>query len=71
VPRDNWPEETPMVDWLRQHGRCTAIDRHRLMAGDLDVALDELWSQTKKPIPLPTGIAEAAGILNQLYITPP
>jgi hypothetical protein len=41
------------------------------MAGDLDAALDELWSQTKKPIPLPTGIAEAAGILNQLYITPP
>jgi UDP-N-acetylglucosamine:LPS N-acetylglucosamine transferase len=71
VPRDNWPEEAPMVEWLQQHGRCAAIDRKRLMAGELDTVLDGLWGQAAKPVPQPGGIAEAAEILIQQYITPP
>jgi UDP-N-acetylglucosamine:LPS N-acetylglucosamine transferase len=67
VPRDNWPEEIPMADWLQQHGRCAAIDRQRLMAGHISSALDALWQQAEKPRPLPTGINEAAKILVRLY----
>ncbi len=66
VPRDDWPEEAPMVEWLRTQARVVAIKRAALMAGEIQPALAALLAQAQKPRPIPSGIAEATEVLDRL-----
>lgn len=63
VPRDDWPEHRGMVDWLARHGRCRAITRRQLEAGEMADDLRALLA-AGRPTPIaPTGAAEAAAAL--------
>lgn len=63
VPRGNWPEEAPMVEWVQQQGRIVCIERETLMAGELAPALQSLLAQPRVQVPAPSGISEAATLL--------
>ncbi len=68
VPRTNWPEQPYLIEWLEQHGVCTAVDDAQLQRGDLMDALDGLWARTKPPVPLGNGDEEAAAVLHELLL---
>ena len=62
VPRDDWPEEAPLVEWLKANGRAVTIDRSALERGDLARPLARLLAQSVPARPHATGneqIAEA------------
>jgi hypothetical protein len=63
IERDNWPEESCLVDWLLQHGNGLKITREALETGTLRPAIQRLAKQPLKPPPAPTGITEAADCL--------
>ena len=66
VRRPGWPEEPPLVDWLREHAACAEVDRDRLeggaFAGELLALLER---DTGRMVPA-TGAAEAAVMLSKL-----
>jgi hypothetical protein len=61
--RDDWPEQEPLIDWLRKNARCSEVSAHQLAAGEIGGALSELWARPAISPPDPTGAAEAAAIL--------
>lgn len=63
LPRDDWPEEHPLVDWMQQHGRIAAVHRADLLAGRVHARLQALWQLPAPVPPLPTGHDEAAATL--------
>ena len=67
LKRDNWPEQTPLIEWLEQNARCREVSAADLMAGNLGSVLAELWQQTPPQLPQPTGAQEVATfLLNRL-----
>lgn len=71
VPRENWPEQDCLIDWLNTHGRGAAINETHLQQGGAIDALHALWQQPQPPIPPATGALEAArqiaALLTQNY----
>jgi hypothetical protein len=63
VSRHDWPEETCLVEWLAQHGRCVEVGREQLEGGDLRDALAELFGQPRPNAVAPHGIEQAADYL--------
>lgn len=63
VSRHDWPEESCLVEWLVQHGRCKEIARQAFEAGSLGVALTELLSEPKPTTVAPSGIQQAVDYL--------
>ena len=61
--RDDWPEQEPLIDWLKEKALCAEVSAHQLANGDLAQALRKLWARPAPPPPEPTGVAEAAGII--------
>lgn len=66
LPRPDWPETPFLTAWLKEHGRCLVVEREELERGELQDALGRLLALPPKPTPAPTGIAEAAQILERL-----
>ncbi len=53
VPRDDWPEEPVLADWLQAHGQGLALAQSALQGGDgLMAALQALWNQPAPAQPL-------------------
>ena len=61
--RDDWPEQEPLIAWLKETARCAEVSARQLGAGDIGDALRELWARPARPPPEPTGAAEATAIL--------
>jgi hypothetical protein len=59
LPRGDWPEERFLVAWLEANACQAAIDRPRLLAGELALVLDSLWAQAPKPLPALDGVQQA------------
>ena len=64
--RDDWPEQSCLIDWLHDHGRCREITADALQRGELAQALAQLDSLPPKPRPATSGIDEAARYLHEL-----
>lgn len=63
VPREHWPEEPYLVEWLRRHACAEAISRDSLNAGDLAPALASLWQRSGPPRPELGGEDALVGLL--------
>ncbi len=68
--RPDWPEETPLVEWLHRHGRAAEITRRQALEGDLLPALDRLWARPAPQKPEPEGVAQARDFLLKLLDSP-
>jgi len=67
VARRDWPEESYLVQWLKQNGACVEVERNALQAGELGNALKRLWALPQPPRPDATGAAEAAKFLQTTF----
>jgi hypothetical protein len=65
VPRDDWPEEAFLAQWMNHHGRCAKVSRDALQTGNLLTALKSLWQQPTRDLPHPSGIAQAVKLLRE------
>lgn len=65
VPRPEWPEAPYLVDWLRRHARCREIALEDLSTARLADHLDAVLSQAAVPAVNPTGIAQAADLIEK------
>jgi UDP:flavonoid glycosyltransferase YjiC (YdhE family) len=63
VTRSDWPEESHLVQWLRQNGVCLEVGRAVLEKGELNLPLTQLWAIPRPSVPVPSGNMEAAQIL--------
>lgn len=61
--REDWPEQTCLIDWLHEHGRARVITEAALQVGRIAEALAALWSQPGKPLPELSGADRAARYL--------
>lgn len=66
VPRPDWPESPHLDNWLARHTRALPIAAEQLFGPDLPLRLQELFSLPLQPVAVPSGVAEAADILEQL-----
>lgn len=71
VPRDDWPEEAPLVAWAKEHGRIAPLPRSALGGFDPLPMLAALWATVAPPRPEPNGAAQAAAILDAMLPTMP
>lgn len=60
VPRDGWPEEPHLSDWLARHGRCAPVVEADLLDGGFVPAIENLCASPAPAPPQPTGVADAA-----------
>ncbi len=67
--RDDWPEQEPLIRWLRQNARCLEVGIAELSSGDLGDVLDKLWQQPAPRLPSPRGATEAACLLQRRLTT--
>jgi hypothetical protein len=66
VSRSDWPEEPPLVHWLAQRVPLGEIGLSDLLAGRVEGPLAQLL-QAERPHPIaPTGIAEAADLIQAM-----
>lgn len=63
IPRNDWPEEPYLVDWLRNIVPCAAVDRRRFERGDFAEELMRLLQSPKAQALPPSGIEAAADVL--------
>lgn len=68
VPRRHWPEAPFLTRWLESHARCLEVEFDDLWTDRLGKALEGLWTMTARPNVMPTGIEEAANILESRYL---
>ncbi len=66
VRRPGWPEEPPLVDWLRDNSTCAEVDRDRLEGGAFAGELLALLERDAGRMVPATGTAEAAVMLSRL-----
>lgn len=67
VARKDWPEEPYLVNWLERNGSCVEVERERLLVGDLEDLLAQIWQLPAPPRPLASGADEAAHYLLENY----
>ena len=63
VPRENWPEQECLIDWLKNNARCQEVSEANLKKGNLQAALAMLWQRAAPPAPRPDGSLEAATLI--------
>ncbi|GAB1392723.1 hypothetical protein MASR1M60_08860 [Rhodocyclaceae bacterium] len=63
--RDDWPEQTYLIDWLRAHARCAEISAHQLASGKFAPTLDHVLAAAVPPAPTFTGVDAAVRCLAQ------
>lgn len=66
VPRDGWPEEPCLEQWLGEHGRCMCMPVAVLMSGTFAPTMEALVAIAAPPSPPPSGTEEAARHLERL-----
>jgi hypothetical protein len=66
LPRHNWPEAKYLITWLESHGRCRPLRENDFMAGNIQEALELLWSLYVPPLVVPTGIEESVNCIFDL-----
>jgi hypothetical protein len=66
IPRGDWPEERCLVDWLPRQVPCASITREQFAAGDFVATLSALLDAPRPRGREPTGIAEAADVVQEL-----
>jgi hypothetical protein len=65
LARHDWPETPHLNAWAQTHGRLAEITPAVLERGAFATALEMLWTQpSPTSIPSPSGIAQAADLLN-------
>jgi len=67
LTRRDWPEEPYLVRWMHDNAVCLEVARAALLAGDLEDALQQLWSVPLPLRPEASGAAEAARFLQQTF----
>jgi hypothetical protein len=67
VSRDGWPEQSYLIAWLQQHGRCLEVPRAALDKGDIAAALERLWKMPVPACPVLSGAQQAANYLFENY----
>ncbi|MDT8386166.1 MAG: hypothetical protein RQ736_01525 [Thiogranum sp.] len=68
VQRPDWPEERSLTDWLQIHDAGLAVDPQRLIDGRFAALVERARDLSVKTC-RPTGAAEAAGLLEQYFLT--
>lgn len=63
VTYEDWPEEAGLVKWLPQHVPCAAITAEQFASGDFMNVLNQLMSAPRSRPPAPSGVEQAAGVL--------
>ncbi|MDA0702759.1 MAG: hypothetical protein O3A96_05885 [Proteobacteria bacterium] len=63
LPRGDWPEERPLVDWLRRHAPVQTLAIEDFESGALPERLAALWAMPRPEPAIPTGAEEAADIV--------
>ena len=63
VPREDWPEQRYLVEWLEQQLPCAAIAHGELAAGRITAPLQQLWAQPPARGGIPDGVSVAADCL--------
>ena len=66
VPRDGWPEQPHLAGWLGSHGRCAPVTEAELVAGRFVPALEQLCARQAPEAPAPTGVEEAAALIEKV-----
>lgn len=70
VRRNDWPEQSVLIDWLQQHSVCAELAMDDLMQGNFQDSLAALMAQSKKPtkppIPRDGALIAAREILSVL-----
>lgn len=66
VARQDWPEESHLVEWLWQNDACLEVGRAALERGELEAPLKRLWGMSRPPAPVPSGAIDAAQCLRGL-----
>lgn len=64
--RPDWPEQEPLIDWLRSHTRSAEVTRTQAQRGDLLPTLEALWAMPAPVPPAPVGIDQAVRALLDL-----
>lgn len=49
LPRPDWPEQAPLLQWLHAHARAMPLDAAALHVGEPSAALAALWAQPPRP----------------------
>lgn len=68
VSRENWAEAADLEAWLLANARACVVSRNALLAGDFSEPLNDLGAQPEKPIPQPTGIAQAVAAIADVVL---
>jgi hypothetical protein len=68
ITYEDWPEQAGLVAWLPQHVPCAAISAEQFARGEFMDTLDQLMSKPR-PAPLtPSGVEQAAAVLEALLL---
>ena len=65
VPRDGWPEQDDLIDWLQAHGQCLPVTEDALRDGEFAQPLQQLLALPKSAPVQPVGNQQAASLLAQ------
>lgn len=63
VPRDDWPEQPYLIDWLHEQGNAIPISRDKVMAGSFAKELRLLLEYGRYPPVEPKGVDDATALL--------
>lgn len=63
VARDDWPEESCLIEWLTQVGHCRRVEREQLDQGQIAAELADVFSRPCKPVVEAAGIQQAVDYL--------
>lgn len=61
--RTDWPEQECLIAWLSGNGNSQEIDAEALNAGNVQAALEELWSRPCHSQPTVNGAVQAATLI--------
>ena len=67
VRRQDWPEESYLIEWLNTHGTGIEVSRSDFDSGRLEQALDVCCCEKQENRVAPYGIGESADILENLF----
>lgn len=68
--RESWPEQEPLIEWLRRVGVAAEVTEEVLVSGAVSALLDRLWAVGRPQAVEPVGVGEAAEWLTARMPTP-
>ncbi|MDP1526129.1 MAG: hypothetical protein Q8M20_09985 [Rhodocyclaceae bacterium] len=66
--REDWPEQTYLIDWLQANARCAEISADALSSGDFTRTLDTVLAAAVPPPPTFSGVEQAACHIARLLV---